>query len=254
VKAFLSFLLCLFFLAIAGSAKTFVLVHGAFEDGSVWQAVSKQLQQQGHEVIVVDLPGRPSNPASPSDVSAQKYRDAIVKAIGERPQVILAGHSFGGIQISNVAEAIPDRIHALVYIAAYPPRDGDTLQSLSAKDQGSKVGANFVVAADYKVASIKPSEQVNLFCADCPQEVKSGFTLLDEPLGPMGQPVKLTAARFGKVKRYYVTTLKDVVVSTAWQKEMYTNTPVAKVYTIPTGHTPFLSMPAKLAGILVSIP
>jgi pimeloyl-ACP methyl ester carboxylesterase len=254
MKVFLSFLLSLLCFVMLASAKTFVLVHGAFEDASVWQEVTKQLEHQGHEVIVVDLPGRPSNPASPSEVSSEKYRDAIVKAIGGRRQVILAGHSLGGIQISNVAEAISDQIHALVYVAAYLPKDGDSLQSLSAKDQGSKVGANFVVSAGYKTASIKATEQVNLFCADCPLAVKAGFTLLDEPLAPMGQPVKLTAERFGKVKRYYVTTLKDVVISPAWQKEMYVGTPVAKVYSMPTGHTPFLSMPAKLAGILVSIP
>jgi pimeloyl-ACP methyl ester carboxylesterase len=167
VKAFLSVLLCVSSLSLRSSAATFVLVHGAFEDASVWQEVKKHLGKKGHEVISVDLPGRPSNPARPEEVSAEKYRDAIVNAIGSRPHVILAGHSFGGIQISNVAEAIPQQIHALVYIAAYLPRDSESLQALSAADKDSKVGASFVVSPDYKTASIKASEAVSLFCADC---------------------------------------------------------------------------------------
>jgi pimeloyl-ACP methyl ester carboxylesterase len=187
-------------------------------------------------------------------MSTEKYRDAIIKAIGDHQQVVLVGHSFGGVQVSNVAEAIPNRIHALVYIAAYLPRDGESLQPMSAKDPDSKVGASFVVSPDCKTASIKPEERVSLFCADCSKAVKSSFTLLDEPLAPMAQPVKLTAENFGKVERYYVTTLKDLVVSTAKQREMYTSTPVETVYSIPTGHTPFLVMPAKLTSILASIP
>ena len=61
MKAFLSLLSFLFFLIVPASAKTFVLVHGAFEDASVSRAVVKQLQRHGHEVIAVSLPGRPSN-------------------------------------------------------------------------------------------------------------------------------------------------------------------------------------------------
>jgi len=245
------FLSCTF---AAENQKTFVLVHGAFEDGSVWHDVARQLEKKGHHVVVVNLPGRPAHPAGADGVSAEKYRDTIVDAIGDRPQVILVGHSFGGIQISNVAEAVPDRIHALVYVAAYLPRNGESLQSLSAADKESQVGASFLVSPDYKTASIKESERVKLFCADCSMAVKAHLQLLDEPLPPMAQPVKLTPERFGSVKRYYVTTLKDVVVSTAWQKQMYTATPVEKVYPVETGHTPFLVRPAELAGILVSIP
>ena len=254
MKVFISQLLCLFAIAIPASGRTFVLVHGAFEDGSVWNDVRNQLEGKGHDVVVVDLPGRPAHPAGPEGVSAEIYRDTIVQAIGARQQIILVGHSFGGIQISNVAEAIPNQIHALVYVAAYLPQNGDSLQSLSAADKDSKVGASFIVSPDYKTASIKETERVNLFCADCSAAVKARFQLFDEPLPPMAQPVKLTPDHFGAVKRYYVTTLKDIVVSTAKQKEMYTATPVEKVYSIATGHTPFLVKPAELARILTSIP
>lgn len=253
MKAFVSLLLCLFSLFLPFSAATLVQVHGAFEDASVWQEVKKQPEKRGHEVIPVDFPGRPSNPAGPEEVSAEKYRDAVVKAIGS-PHVNLAGHSFGGIQISNVAEAIPQQIHALVFIAAYLPQNGESLQLLSAADKDSRVGASFVISPDYKTAFIKASEAASLFCPDCPAAVKAGVHLLDEPLGPMAQPVKLTAQHFGAVKRYYVTTLQDVVVSAAKQKEMYTATPVERVYTIATGHTPFLAKPAELARILLSTP
>src|SRR5579871_4034528 len=173
MKALIPLITSLVCVLTPAAGKTFVLVHGAFEDGSVWTDVKKQLEKNGDQVIVVDLPGRPSHPAGPEGISAEKYRDTIVEAIGERNQVVLVGHSFGGIQISNVAEAIPDRIHALVYVAAYLPKDGESLQGLSAADTNSHVGASFVVSPDYKSASIKESERVNLFCADCSSSIKT---------------------------------------------------------------------------------
>jgi hypothetical protein len=99
VKALIALYLCFIFVSTSEAARTFVLVHGAFEDGSV----------------VVDPPRRPSHPAAGlQEVSAEKHRDVIVEAIGGR--------------------------------AAYLPKDGRSLQSLSAARKGSKVRASSVVS------------------------------------------------------------------------------------------------------------
>ncbi|WP_342344920.1 alpha/beta fold hydrolase [Sphingomonas sp. CFBP 13603] len=68
------------------------------------------------------------------------YRDTVITAIGaERNPVVLVGHSFGGITISNVAETIPERIKTLVYVAAFLPRDGVSLLDMAKTDAGSLV-------------------------------------------------------------------------------------------------------------------
>ena len=96
--------------AQAAQKPTIVLVHGAFEDSQVWGHVTVKLEADGYKVVVVDLPGRPSNPMSPDKVSLDLYRDTVVKALDtiNRPAVVV-GHSFGGIVISAAAEQAPDR-------------------------------------------------------------------------------------------------------------------------------------------------
>src|SRR6516165_2297731 len=88
-----------------------VLVHGAWEEANVWQAVTPLLKKDGYHVVTVTLPGRPSSPLSPDKVSLDLYRETILNAIGNPAQpVVLVGHSFGGITISVAAEAAPQKI------------------------------------------------------------------------------------------------------------------------------------------------
>ncbi|MFN3592196.1 MAG: alpha/beta fold hydrolase, partial [Thermaurantiacus sp.] len=109
-----------------------VLVHGAFMDASAWRDPQVALEDKGLRVITVNLPGRSANPAEPSEMSLPIYRDAVLAAIAaESRPVILVGHSFGGFSISTVAETAPDKIAALVFVAAYLPRNGQSLQTLA---------------------------------------------------------------------------------------------------------------------------
>ncbi len=78
----------------------------------------------------------------------ETYRDTVVKVIDQQQQpVILVGHSFGGMVISSVAEAVPDKIQMLVYLAAYVPQSGDNLLTLSSLDHYSA----------WNLAALRPS-------------------------------------------------------------------------------------------------
>jgi pimeloyl-ACP methyl ester carboxylesterase len=67
---------------------------------------------------------------------------------GEKRPVVLVGHSFGGMTISNVAESAPAKIKTLVYVAAYLPANGQSLLALSQTDHESKMGPAFRVSDD----------------------------------------------------------------------------------------------------------
>jgi pimeloyl-ACP methyl ester carboxylesterase len=129
-------------LTVAKEKPAIVLVHGAFQDGpKTSPRVEPELKAKGYRVVVVNPPGRDSDGSDPQKLTTENYKQAVLKAISSEIQpIILVGHSFGGITISNVAQAAPEKIKALVYLSAYLPRNGDSLQSLSQTDKDSKLG------------------------------------------------------------------------------------------------------------------
>lgn len=90
------------------------------------------------------------------------------------------------------------------------------------------------------------------FCLDCnpAQESRVAGALPPEPLAPLGTPVSLTEDNFGKVGKAYVATTHDNAVSWELQQLILERTPVEKVLTLTSSHSPFLSMPGELAEVL----
>lgn len=232
----------------------FVLVHGAWMGRSAWDPVAARLRKQGEEVIQIELPAHGDDPTPADKVSLQSYVDAVVSAVGERKDVVLVGHSFGGVIISGVAEQVPERIGRLVYVAAYLPRNGESAYSLSQQDKDSHVPKFWSQAdpAKYSPVTIRKDGLIDVFCNDCSPEAQ-GYVLAhhrEEPVPPMGTPVKLTPERFGSVPRFYLATSEDHAVGYGLQRQMLTATPVKQVITLKSGHLPMLTHPAEVAAAL----
>jgi pimeloyl-ACP methyl ester carboxylesterase len=101
--------------------KNVVLVHGAFADGSGWQAVASLLERDGYTVSV-------AQPPETSYADDQKYTKAAIDAMGG--PVVLVGHSYGGSIISEAGNN--PNVAALVYIAAFALDEGDSCASIEA--------------------------------------------------------------------------------------------------------------------------
>jgi pimeloyl-ACP methyl ester carboxylesterase len=241
-------------LAKSAPAKpTIVLVHGAWETSGIWSQVVPILEHDGYIVRTVDLPGRPTNPQPIPSVTMDSYRAAVDAVVSrERAPVVLVGHSFAGFVISTEAEARPSKIRTLVYVAAYVPKDGDSLLKVATADAGSKAGEALVVNEPAGIASIKYELRGGLFANDAPPQVGDLVAkgVVDEPLAPLATPVHLTAQAFGSVDKAYIHTSQDHVVSPGLQASMVAATPVRVEYSIDTGHTPFITQPAKLAALI----
>jgi pimeloyl-ACP methyl ester carboxylesterase len=241
---------------------TYVLVHGAFQDARAWSDVVPLLQAQGAKVVAVNLPGRASDGTPPEAATLDGHRDAVLKVIkAQSGPVVLVGHSFGGITISGVAEAAPEKIKTLVYVAAYLPQVGAADQSMAKMSEGdqwnkfNKTRQNFLLSPDYKTASVLAEDQLLIFCADCtPDAQKKTLAMMQrEPLKPAATPVALTAARYGVVDKVYVQTVRDNAVSYTLQQQMLQRTPVRKTMTLNTGHSPFVEAPQALADALLAL-
>jgi pimeloyl-ACP methyl ester carboxylesterase len=234
--------------------KTYVLVHGAWAGKFAWDKVKPALEKDGSKVVTLDLPAHGDDNTPIAGISMQSYVDAVVNLINKQDgKVILVGHSMGGMVITQVAENIPSKIDKLVYLSAYLPANGQSIQDLSSTDAGSLIGPNLVFAPDYSFATIKPEFVEKVFAADCDATIKK--LVLDkhkgEPLAPFQGKVNITDANFGSVTKYYIETLKDVGVSTANQEKMIAaNGNVKKVYKLDCGHSPYFAKPDELVAIL----
>lgn len=232
---------------------TFVLVHGAWQDASCWSGVANPLRERGHTVITPDLPGHGSDPTALSGQTLEAYAAAITRVIDAAgAPVVLVGHSMGGAVISTVAEARPDAITRLVYVAAYLLADGESIQQVSATDAESRVPAAMRPSADWSTVAIDGAMAADVFCNGCSPEATRAAVLAmaAEATAPFATPVHITPARFGRVPRSYIATRQDRAVSPALQERMRAALPCTPVLTMDTGHLPFAADPHHLAAHL----
>ena len=110
-------------------AETFVLVHGAWHGAWCWAAVINQLEKLGDRAYAVDLPGHGMNRADRAKVTLQSYVDSVAEFIERHDlkNVVLAGHSLGGLTIPGVAAKIPSRIKRVVWVTALVALDGQPI-------------------------------------------------------------------------------------------------------------------------------
>jgi pimeloyl-ACP methyl ester carboxylesterase len=154
---------------------TIVLVHGAFAESSSWNGVARHLLAAGHPVVAAANPlrGLADDAAAVSDV---------VRAI-DGP-VVLVGHSYGGMVISNVAHDAGD-ITALVYVCAFAPDAGESAFELSLRFPGSTLGdavapiARHDGGVDLVIAKDKFHAQ---FCADVPEDEATLMAVTQRPV------------------------------------------------------------------------
>src|SRR5919205_4115238 len=112
---------------------TYVLVHGAWGGSYGWRKVRPLLQQAGHTVFTPSLTGQGERAhlASPS-VNLSTHVQDVANAIWyeDLSNLILVGHSYGGMVVTGVAERLPERIRHLVYLDAFVPANGQSLYEL----------------------------------------------------------------------------------------------------------------------------
>ncbi|MEU4425986.1 alpha/beta hydrolase [Actinoplanes sp. NPDC024001] len=109
---------------------TVVLVHGAFADSTAWNPVLAGLAARGVDAIAV------ANPLRSLYGDAEYVRDVVD---GLHRPVILVGHSYGGMVITEAASKL-DAVRALVYVAAFTPDHGESALELSGRFAGSTLG------------------------------------------------------------------------------------------------------------------
>lgn len=108
---------------------TFVLVHGAWHGGWCWKKVTPMLRAAGHEVFTPTLTGlgERAHLLGPNVTLATHIADVVNLLVYEDlTDVLLVGHSYGGMVIAGVSERVPERLRRLLYLDAALPDDGQS--------------------------------------------------------------------------------------------------------------------------------
>ncbi|MFY1673085.1 alpha/beta fold hydrolase [Plantactinospora sp. WMMB334] len=156
---------------------TVVLVHGAFADASGWDRVIGILQRDGYPVLAV------ANPLRGLAADSAYLRSILDTVPGP---VVLVGHSYGGSLITNAATGAAN-VKALVYVAAFAPDRGETLNQFSdpTRYPGSKLTPEALVVRPYPggaEASIDPVRFREIFAADLPRSETTRMAARQRPV------------------------------------------------------------------------
>lgn len=232
---------------------TFVLVHGSWHGRWCWHRVVPELEALGHQVLAPDLPGHGDDATPVAQLTLAAYAKCIASVVRSVAEpVVLVGHSFGGIVISQAAEIVPERISRLVYLTAFLPANGQSLSRLATADSNNPVATSSVISADQQLISLDLSRVRELLYADCPDsDVALARTrLCAEPVAPFVTPVAITAARAGSIPRSYIECLHDIAIPLWFQRQMQATVACDSVHSLTTSHSPFFAAPAELARLL----
>jgi pimeloyl-ACP methyl ester carboxylesterase len=232
---------------------TFVLVHGAWHGSWCWQRVRKALHTQGHDVFTPTLTGVGERSHL---LSRQVNLDTHILDVEnlirweDLSDVILCGHSYGGCVVGGVADHIPERIRALVYLDAFVLESGETLaQHVPEPQYKQMLEAVQAVGEGWKVPPI-PAEVFNVNATDR-EWVNRQCTM--QPLDTFEQRIRLSG---GARKIANVTfVLANGFVEGSPFPPFYEKAKARgwKTITVPCGHDVMLDRPDELTRILVDV-
>jgi pimeloyl-ACP methyl ester carboxylesterase len=235
---------------------TYVLIHGAWHGGWCWRKVTALLEAKGHKAVAPDLPGHDNDPTPMAGVTLKSYADRICEVVRAQSEpVILAGHSMGGVAITQAAENCAGQIRGLVYVCAFLPRNGDSLMTWASQDAESMVNPNTTESQPDGTLRFKRESTREAFYLNCTEEdiAFAQSRLVVQSPAPFNTPVITTAERWGRIPRYYVECERDRALTLKIQREMQKHSPCRQTFSLATDHSPFFSTAEGLAEIFVRI-
>ncbi len=229
-----------------------LLVHGSCHGAWCWRDLLPELRALGHAPRAIDLPGHGDDPTPVNDVTLDSYADAVLAA--STPQTVVVGHSMGGFAISAAAQKNPAAMARLIYLCAYVPAPGMTLADMRKQAPSQPLMPAVRMADDGKSFTLDPTMTEALFYNDCPPGAAEFAIprLCAQAIAPTTVALPDTR-RAESLPRSYIRCMDDRTIPPAYQVTMTQDWPDKDVYEMATGHSPFLTDPARLARIIKTI-
>ncbi len=221
--------------APAGAVKNIVLVHGAFADGSGWNAVAVILLNDGYTVSIV----QPPETSLEDDVAA-------TNRILDRQDgpAILVGHSYGGVIITEAGNNA--HVQALVYVAAFQPDEGESLGALNASMPPAAKGA---APTPDGFLYIDPGTFHADFAADLPDAVSDLMARSQVGLAVKAATTNVTSPAWRTKPSYAVVATDDHSINPNLERFMYQRSKSITTE-IKASHVVYISQPAAVARVI----
>jgi pimeloyl-ACP methyl ester carboxylesterase len=222
---------------------TFVVAHGAWSAGWAWKKMHPLMRAAGHELITPTYTGigERIHLANP-EIDLDTHITDVVNVLDyeELENVILIGHSYGGMVATGIADRARERIAMLVYLDAFVPEDGECLLDLAG--QGMRHRENAVDGWQVPPNPMPPDTPEADLAWAMPKRVY-------QPIHTLDQPLRLTRGPLTLPRRYILCTrseafrrFADKAKSLGWP-----------VYEMDASHSPHITAPEALANLLNEI-
>ena len=223
----------------------FVLVHGAWHGGWCWRFVRPLLS--GHQVFTPSLTGlgERQHLARPG-IDLDTHIEDVVSLLEmeDLRDVVLVGHSYGGMVVTGAADRAPQRIKRLVYLDAFVPENGKCLldyavpeRAARMREEGEKAGS--VAPPPLSLWGITKQEHIDFVK---PREAR-------HPFGTMVQKINLKG-HAERLPRTFIYCSSPATGSFDQFAAKYRNDPAWKFFELPTGHDAMILMPERVAELL----
>ena len=228
---------------------TVVLVHGAFADASNWAGVIPTLQAAGVDVLA------PANPLRGIDHDAAYIASLASQIPGP---VLLVGHSYGGAVITNAGNRA-DNVRGLVYVGAFIPDEGETLQNLADQATDSKVlpalrpmhyPTNPGSPPDSEFI-IDPASFHEVFCADLPAEQAAILAVSQRPLAGVSFGEMTQDPAWKTLPTWAIISPSDFVIGPSGERFMAERAG-ATITEVEASHAMMISQPQVIADVILT--
>ncbi|KAK4790219.1 hypothetical protein SAY86_017523 [Trapa natans] len=247
----------------------FVLVHGLGGGAWCWYKLRALMESSGYSVSCIDLKSSGKDPTSADSVLCfDEYNKPLMDLLAslhETEQVILVGHSAGGLSMTQAMREFAGKIRAAVFVTATMLRSGfctdqdvkDGVPDLSEfGDDVYDAGFGLGLHKPPTSAIVKREFQRQILYQMSPLEDSTLAAMLLKP-GPI---LAIQAARFADenlaidtVPRVFIKAVHDNVLRLEQQEAMIRRWPPAETYTLECDHSPFFSATLPLYGLLVKV-
>ena len=234
----------------------FVLLHGNWHDESAWNGVCRRLEQLGHVAHAPTLPGHRRGIAA--NVGYREAAETVTGYVVARDlrDIVLVGHSGGGVAISKAVETIADRVQRLVYLSGWVLQDGESILDMAPPHYREIFAGMAAESPDHTVEVPFDIWRRNFINDADEARAKAAFEqLVPEPYSYLAERAKFTTFHSLTVPKSYILPTEDITLPRddewGWHPRMTSRLGEHRFLEIPGSHEVMFTNPRGLADTIV---